>query len=101
MNFSKLYTSMQKWTPLSVSCTIIVIMAVCVIGVLTFRNQPVPQWAIEVLTIFGTLLGATGLISHGATVATGAATNAASETAKAVVSQALPELNIGQNGETK
>ena len=99
MDFSKLYTSMQKWTPLSVSCTIIVIMAVCVICVLTFRNQPVPQWAIEVLTIFGTLLGATGLISHGATVAT----SAASETAKAVVSQALPELNIehGQNEETK
>lgn len=92
VNFDKLYTIMQKWTPLSVSASLIVLLSVAVIAIMTFRNETVPMWAIEILSIFGTVLGATGLISHGATIGSSSATTAASETAKTVISQTVPDL---------
>lgn len=95
MDFNRLYSIMQKWTPLSVSASLIVLLSVTVIAIMTFRNEAVPMWAIEILSIFGTILGATGLISHGATIGSSSATTAASEAAKTVISQTVPDLGNG------
>lgn len=79
-----LFQQLQKWTPFSVSVIIISAMAVFVVVWCTVNNQPVPVWDTTMLGVFGTIMGATGLVNHGVTIANGVAKSTATATVKAV-----------------
>lgn len=79
-----LFQQLQKWTPFSVAVIIVILSMVFILIWDNIHGLSVPLWVTALLSVFGSLMGATGLISHGVTIANGVAKSTASETVKAV-----------------